>query len=196
MDEKMNTRKYTFFVALALVAAMASPAFCAKGYVLLIEQTPIEGGTVSPSVGVHHFAIGEKVELMATPKPGYQFVRWMGDVSASDSGRTSVVLDSPKMLVAVFEKNEFALPFTSPDLGQSDATTNNNTADGGNNRNAGTGGGLTAQNVPFGGGGGISPASEGGDVKGDNIVYQVVPEPTTMALFGIGGIIGLVRRRI
>jgi hypothetical protein len=192
MDEKMKTNVYSFCLVLAVIAAFAQPAFCGRGYVLLIDQSPIEGGIVTPGVGVHNFGIGEKVQLTAVPKPGYQFVRWMGDVSSSDASRTVVTLDAPKMLVAVFEKTEFALPYAAEDLGAAEAQSNNQ-APG----NYGGGrGGQTAQSQYFGGGGGISPAS-GEYSQGDtNYIVNQVPEPATMALLGIGAVIGLLRRRI
>lgn len=71
---------------------------------LLIQQTPSEGGTVAPSAGVHYFAPGSEVKLVAVAKPGYQFLYWLGDVSDPSSGRTIAYLDGPKIVIAVFAK--------------------------------------------------------------------------------------------
>jgi hypothetical protein len=47
--------------------------------------------------------------LTAAPKPGYQFVYWLGDVTDPMSNRTIVRLDGPKIVVAVFEAVEHEL---------------------------------------------------------------------------------------
>jgi hypothetical protein len=80
--------------------------------VLLIQQTPAEGGSVTPSVGVHHYEPSAHVPLTAVAKAGYQFVYWLGDVGNPGSPATAVRLDSPKIVVAVFErsKQSLALP--------------------------------------------------------------------------------------
>jgi hypothetical protein len=80
--------------------------------VLLIQQTPAEGGSVTPSLGVHYYEPSAYVRLTAVAKSGYQFVYWLGDVGNPGSPATAVRLDSPKIVVAVFErsKQDIALP--------------------------------------------------------------------------------------
>jgi hypothetical protein len=80
--------------------------------VLLIQQTPAEGGSVTPSLGVHYYEPSAHVRLTAVAKAGYQFVYWLGDVGDPGSPATAVRLDSPKIVVAVFErsKQDLALP--------------------------------------------------------------------------------------
>ncbi len=75
--------------------------------VLLLQQTPAEGGEVAPGVGVHHYEIGSQVTLSAAPRKGYQFVYWIGDVSDPTSNNTMANLDTPKIIIAVFEKSEY-----------------------------------------------------------------------------------------
>jgi hypothetical protein len=79
--------------------------------VLLIQQTPAEGGSVTPSVGVHYYEPSAYVPLTAVAKSGYRFVYWLGDVGDPGTPATAVRLDSPKIVVAVFErtKDELAL---------------------------------------------------------------------------------------
>ncbi len=77
------------------------------GTSLMLEVTPAEGGYLNIAQGVHTFDIYAEVALKATPKPGYQFVCWLGSVSESSHSSTSVFLDSPKMVIAVFERSKF-----------------------------------------------------------------------------------------
>jgi len=71
---------------------------------LMLQQTPSAGGMVSPEVGIHSFEVNSEVVLHAIANPGYQFVYWMGDVSDPTSSRTKTYLDSPKIIIAVFER--------------------------------------------------------------------------------------------
>ncbi len=75
--------------------------------VLLLQQTPPEAGKITPGVGVHHFESGTEVTLTAIPRPGYQFIYWLGDVSDSTANSTIVYLDAPKIVLAVFEQSEY-----------------------------------------------------------------------------------------
>jgi hypothetical protein len=101
--------------ALILMLALAfGPRFAnaqADGTILLLQQSPPNGGAISPAVGVHTFDQNADVTLTATPKPGYQFVYWLGDVSDTTASTTTAYLDTPKIIIAVFErvKYDFAL---------------------------------------------------------------------------------------
>ncbi len=200
--EKMNTRLYKSALLLAVVLLAAAPVCMARNYVLLVEQTPMEGGILNPGVGVHDFMPGEKVTITATPRPGYRFIRWMGDVSAVDTSTTTVTLDAPKMLVAVFERVDFAML----DQGNEPLEDEGGTAGGG-----GGNGRLIGQSVVAGGGGGISPANsplakkysasnivpptdDDDDETNDDIPVPV-PEPGTFALISLGASIVVVRRK-
>ena len=98
-------------VVLAVVviaAGLPGPAYCeTDGTALLLQQTPARGGEVSLGVGVHHFALNTEVTLTAVPKPGYQFVYWLGDVSDPTASSTIVYLDVPKIVIAIFERLDF-----------------------------------------------------------------------------------------
>ncbi len=78
-----------------------------NGSVLLLQQTPTEGGEIAPGVGVHRFEIGSRVTLTAVPEPGYEFVYWIGDVSDATANNTIACLDTPKIIIAVFEKARY-----------------------------------------------------------------------------------------
>jgi len=70
-------------LAAAIIACgLFTPAYGQKKDVmLLLEQSPIKGGEISPVAGMYHFEPGSKVTLTAVPKPGYKFLYWLGDVS-------------------------------------------------------------------------------------------------------------------
>jgi hypothetical protein len=63
---------------------------------------------VNISPGVHIFDRDSQVALTATPKTGYQFVCWLGNVNDARASSTSVFLDNPKIVIAVFERSKFA----------------------------------------------------------------------------------------
>ena len=78
----MKSNSSTFIGWRAVILALAvvlcglpGPAYCQiDGIALLLQQTPEQGGKISPGVGVHHFELSAEVVLMAVPKPSYQFV--------------------------------------------------------------------------------------------------------------------------
>jgi len=81
------------------------PAYCqAGGVALLLQQTPSQGGIVSPDIGVHSYALDAEVTLVAVPRPGYYFVYWLGDVLDPTASKTTALLDRPKVIVAVFQQ--------------------------------------------------------------------------------------------
>ena len=64
-----------------------------------------QGGETAPA-GELLLDQGQSVEVVATPRPGYEFSRWAGDVDEA-SGKTNpvtVVADAPKSLTALFER--------------------------------------------------------------------------------------------
>jgi len=176
--------------AIVIIASwLASPAYCQmQDIVLLLEQTPVKGGEISPVAGVHHFESGSEVTLTAIPKPGYQFVYWLGDVSDSTSTNTIVYLNKPKVIIAVFEKTE-----------------NGGSAGGGtiSARGGGGAGGLFPTALDFSRPGGLSGGGGGaGKAKPQKLVYFVkdtkptpeVPEPATGLLLMLGGLFAFKRR--
>lgn len=98
-------------LAVGLVIALSDQGYCrqreSEGYVLMIQQSPVSGGTVTPGLGVQRFGLNEVVTLTAIPKPGYHFVYWLGDVIDGTTEETTVVVDSPKIIIAVFERTEY-----------------------------------------------------------------------------------------
>ena len=95
-----------FSLIIVLSISMAAQA-SDEGYALLVQSSPPGAGAVTPGLGVHKTAIGQTVALSAVPKQGYQFLYWLGDVSSTSGPDTTISIDSPKLVVAVFAKEDF-----------------------------------------------------------------------------------------
>jgi hypothetical protein len=177
---------------------------------LLLQQSPADGGTVTPAAGVHRLELGSEITVTAVPRPGYQFVYWMGDVDEPTSSRTILYLDAPKIVIAVFERAQFEQLFVE---------AASHIAPGG--------GLLRSVSQPaqggFGGPGGRRlsgrrllvngdeeppdddepgedfPIPEGEDFPvpegGDDFPSPEIPEPATVLLLGLGSLALLRRRR-
>ena len=172
-------------LAVAIIACgLLSPTYGrAKDVMLLLEQSPIKGGEISPVAGMYHFEPGSQITLKAVPKPGYKFLHWLGDVSDPSATQTVVHLNKPKIIVAVFEQNEHR-------LGQPEGLPVGGGAGGG---------GLFPTPVDlrwpggFSAGGGSTRPQTGPTtyVIDDN---EPVPEPATGLLLLVGGLLVLRRR--
>lgn len=112
----MKTYKNSILIGRVVVIIALSVALCgslepancaAEGTALLLQFTPPQGGIVTPDAGLHHFELNTEVILTAVPKPGYQFVYWLGDVSDPTANTTIVYLDAPKIVIAVFERGSY-----------------------------------------------------------------------------------------
>lgn len=206
-DREMMKRNNSIFIrweavvlALAVVlCGLLEPAYCeTDGTALLLQQTPPQGGKISPSVGVHHFELYAEVTLTAVPKPGYHFVYWLGDVSDPTANSTIVYLDAPKIVIAVFERVEYDF-LVAEERPQSRPV-----------------GGLVGAGADYarGGGGGIGrrpsppsrpspppppPPTEEKDFPvppegNDFPVPEPIPEPATAVLLVLGSLFALARR--
>lgn len=181
-----NRRRGLALATAIIVCGLFAPADCrAEEVLLLLEQTPVKGGEITPGVGVHHFKSGSEVVLIASPKPGYQFVHWLGDVSDSTANRTVVYLNKPKVVVAVFEQAKYNAKDVLP-------------AGGG----GGGGAGLMSTAGNFFLQSGISPGGGGGGKPGP-VTYVLdgkkttpkVPEPATGVMLVMGSLFAFARRR-
>ncbi len=213
MTMRMNKTILTSLIFSLVIAFFAVPAWADEsGYALLIQQSPPGAGSVNLGAGVHKMEIGETVTLSATPKPGYRFVYWLGDVAASDASATTIQADSPKMVVAVFAREEFDEDV--PGAGASDGLSG-----------GGGGGGQRGYINPISSPAAVSGASGYYDptytynfsgypdntendndfttdipVPGDGNKLPVpegeeVPEPATLLLLGLGSTVLLRRKR-
>lgn len=186
-------------LALAVVLyGLLEPAYCqdiasqpsaewqprADATVLLMQQPDSHAGSVTPDVGVHHFDLDADVLLTAVPKPGYYFVYWIGDVSDPTAISTTIYMDTPKIVVAVFARSEFAVSLDDTMM-----------------LGGGGGGGLRPSAADYsntvyeGGGSKRSSSSSSSSSPPTSDKFPVpTPEPATMLLLGLGSLL-LVRRR-
>jgi hypothetical protein len=106
LTAKDMNRNTIILLAMALTAlAVTAPVTAAvSNTALLLQKSPAEGGQVTLGEGVHQFQRGSDVTLTAVANPGYQFVYWIGDVTDCTANTTAVMLDSPKIIIAVFER--------------------------------------------------------------------------------------------
>jgi hypothetical protein len=180
---------FLIIVDLIIAAGLSTPAYCQKTDVaLLLQQSPAKGGVVIPNEGVHHFESDSKVTLNATPKPGYQFLHWLGDVSDPSSSSTIVCTDKSKIVIAVYEQVE-----------------HNSLKAGSGAGGGGLGGGLFTSAADYSGSSGLSYGENSGDSKpkykklkypqiDGNESTPEVPEPATVVLLGLGTIFALAGR--
>jgi len=143
---------------------------------LFIQQTPAQGGTITPSAGFHHFAPNSQVTLTAVPRSGYQFTYWLGDVGDPTASSTSIFLNRPKVVVAVFEPLEQDYCAQGPSI-----------------RASGAGGGAFASEGDYAwdgsmwlGSGTVAP--EGQTSSWPTFPAAAIPEPATLLLLGLGAV--------
>jgi hypothetical protein len=177
--------------AILLVIVLTLPVMAAddSGYALLLQSSPAHGGKIMPGNGVFKVQIGQAVPLIAVPQRGYRFLYWIGDVGKTDADRATVRMDSPKLIVAVFEREKFE--DLEPALLEASGS-----ATGGFYRspNPLTGsGGLWGTNPPP-----IDPPTPPTPPKSDDFPVpseNPVPEPMTILLLGMGSVAVMRMRR-
>lgn len=173
--------------ALAIIVGwLFAPAYCQTSDVaLLLQQTPNKGGAITPDAGVYHYKQNSEVTLTAAPKPGYQFVYWIGDVSDPAAISTIVYLDKPKIIIAVFEQSGYGVPAVEKGIS-------------GGGGGGGGGSGFISPAMTFGQAGSISGVAGGVKPKIYQSAYpksnEVIPEPATGLLLVLGSLFAFVRR--
>jgi hypothetical protein len=149
-----------------------------SAYELCIEQSPAQAGKLTPDSGTHRVSADAVVVLSAEPQPGYQFAYWLGDVADPKAQRTTVQVDSSKVVVAVFHPARQDYP--------------KEVLLGGGGGGGGGGGKIAATAVDLSvpgwsiAGGGPRPKAE--IVSKPVPVPVPVPEPTTIVLLGLGAL--------
>jgi uncharacterized repeat protein (TIGR02543 family) len=59
-------------------------------------------GSITPGTGTYEYAEGTVVSLTATPRSGWQFDGWTGDVAEPSMAETTATMDSDKTVTAIF----------------------------------------------------------------------------------------------
>ena len=172
--EMVSKRFVVVLLAVCFSFAVFSTAYGVEAdTALLIQQSPVDGGTVTPGTGVHDLENGSMVRLSAHPRPGYQFVYWLGDVQDSTAVNTVTCADSPKIVIAVFERIEQEFSMHRDRLYNAPIER------------------LFPGRAEGGGGGGVSPAGGSPESSPDPVP---IPEPTTAILLLSG--FGLLYKKI
>lgn len=188
----MKSLKASLIIAVLL--SLSSASFAADDYVLLLKQSPVDGGMIQQSPSQDGL-----MSIVAQPKNGYKFVYWLGDVADISSASTTVSTDSPKLVVAVFERTDFQSETVAAAGGYGE---NLNTP---SNGRIDAGGPAPDQTV------GVAPSAPGAkrysypsygsyDLPDEEIDdFPVpdspeVPEPTSAVLFGLAAIKLLTRK--
>ncbi len=191
-DPRFIGCKGIILAIIIIAGGLLAPAYCQlPGVTLLLQQTPTQGGIITPDTGIYHYAPNSEVALTAIPKPGYRFVYWLGDVSEPTTSYTVVHLDEPKIVVAVFE------PINNDTL----VASENLPSSGGGGYY--TGGGLSPSATDFSRpaatimGGGAGPRLQGPvslSLQANDGMAET-PEPATGVLLVLGGMFVFARRR-
>ena len=205
----INSVKRRSVLCLTLVMMCLVTSYCQAGKVaLLLQQSPADGGSVEPGIGVHQLDGNSQITLRAVPQTGYQFVTWLGEVDEPTAPVTETYMDSPKIVIAVFERVQYdsieaaELLFSAPGGGgglrPSAADISRASGGGGGGRRGGrvygSGAGeelldeLDEDEFPVPNDGDAFPVPDGPD-------NPEVPEPATVLLLVSGGVILRLRRR-
>lgn len=181
---KVVFKRIMSLLAAVVLAVFAAPSYSSQeaNYDLLIQRSPISGGVVTPGDGAHRAEANEVMQLAAIPNPGYKFVCWFGEVSDTSTNSTTIFVDSPKLVVAVFERLGSDFEF----------------AVGGSSTDSGGGGGSSrlVRSSSFRSGSYSSPASSPIPPRTPSVVpVTPVPEPITAVLLGGGFLIMSMKRK-
>ena len=197
MESKTSIFIRCFLAVVLAAAALPNEAANGAGHqcALLLQQNPPDAGIVTPAPGIHRFAMNSTITLTAVANPGYQFLYWLGDVAEPTSNRTTVRLDVPKIVIAVFERTEFEIAITPGQFVVQGAPIGGAFGPAGiyarRGFSAARGVRRPPRRPPF-----QPPEVPDFPVPGEEDEFPVpVPEPTTMTLLAIGTLLISSRRR-
>jgi len=177
--------KYSGFTMLMLLF-FCSIVFAQSDYSVLVQESPAGAGEILPGIGVHNFSNNETVTLTTAPRAGYHFVSWLGDVQDPTANRTQLTVDGPKIVIAVFERDEYeALASDSPQISvgppglfmRSDSYTNSNSVSGSEREHHGD----------------TDTDTEDSEEEDDPVPVPT-PEPATLLLFAAGVFLTKLKR--
>lgn len=91
----------TRMIAVSLGGVTSYTANFNTSYLLTTAANPSGAGTVSPASGTY-YPSGTTVNLSATPKSGYAFSNWTGNVANASSASTTITMSGPQSVTANF----------------------------------------------------------------------------------------------
>ncbi|MCD4830642.1 MAG: PEP-CTERM sorting domain-containing protein [Anaerohalosphaeraceae bacterium] len=163
---------------------LAESAYSQKSnYAILVQESPVGAGSITPGLGMHSFGENETITLNTVPKPGYHFVYWLGDVSEPTKNRTTLSINGPKIVIAVFERDSYELSASA-------------TAATGNSPTYLTPRHHNISSASFSGGSGKppNPTPPPGPPPIDP-PPEPVPEPTTIVILAVGACCAISNKR-
>ncbi|MDD5135330.1 MAG: PEP-CTERM sorting domain-containing protein [Phycisphaerae bacterium] len=164
-----------WILTICWLAVISATGFAQSGYAVLVEESPVGSGEITPGIGVHTFNANQTVTLTTVPKAGYHFVYWLGDVSDPTANRTTVSVDGPKIIIAVFERDQYELPGGDMGIGSGQEKLT-----------------RRIEGVSSGGSSGASGRYDPPEPPPPQ--PEPVPEPQTMILLSTGAYMGLRKR--
>ena len=171
-----RTRRRLGLTALILVL---SPLVCrAFEVAVLVQHTPEQGGATTPGAGVHRFVSDSDVLLTAIPNSGFEFQYWLGDVADPEAMTTRLIVNKPKIVIAVFAPTRLDEIVPSAGTGVAEIQW------------LGSGGPVPSPGESFDSG----FSTSGRFSRGDNGGEGEIPEPATVILLA-AGLLGMARRR-
>ncbi len=174
-------------LTICFILVLGFKTLASSNYAVLLQESPAGAGEIKPGIGVQNFGVNETVTLTTVANSGWKFVYWLGDVSDPTANRTMMSVDGPKIIIAVFARDEFVNiePGEAFSAGPGILTP----------RHDAIGGDL-------GGGSGPPPSNPHYDYPSTPTppdmpppVPPEVPEPATMLLLGIGAGLFITNRK-
>lgn len=133
-----NKTIYILAGAMLLVTLLAvESGYCQSNYAVLVQESPAGAGKINPGMGVHSFSANKTISLNAVPSPGWQFVYWLGSVSDPTRNNTTLAVNGPKIVIAVFERVAYKFgpkpgnPSVGPEISTPQFYSPNNSYTGG-----------------------------------------------------------------
>ena len=97
-------------LTICFILVLGLKTLATSNYAVLVQESPAGAGEIKPGIGVHNFGVNETVTLTTVANSGWKFVYWLGDVSDPTANRTMMSVDGPKIIIAVFQRDGYAMP--------------------------------------------------------------------------------------
>ena len=97
-------------LTICFILVLGLKTLATSNYAVLVQESPVGAGEIKPGIGVQTFNANETVTLTTVANSGWKFVYWLGDVSDPTSNCTMMSVDGPKIIIAVFQRDEYAMP--------------------------------------------------------------------------------------
>ncbi len=180
---------------IAVLTSLINPVSChALQTTLLLQLSPTGAGTINLGEGVHYFEQYTEITLTAIPKSGWPFVCWLGEVSDATTPTTIAFIDTPKIIIAVFER--VAYEFLVAEIDAISSPGQNLISSAPDYARGGGGGAVRGPSPPS-----FQPPLQEPEPEPESDKFPVpqdfpvpLPEPTTAVLLAIGSVCAFRKR--